>query len=63
MQLIDNSMEILIDKRELVYELDHHELVSTEGGIIKTLEFGILVVSAAYGAGYAIGEFVYNITH
>ncbi|MGB3064594.1 class IIb bacteriocin, lactobin A/cerein 7B family [Sphingobacterium thalpophilum] len=56
-------MEILIDKRELVYELDHHELVNTEGGIIKTLEFGILVVSAAYGAGYAIGEFVYNITH
>lgn len=50
-------------KNGLVSELDFTEAIETEGGIRAIVELVILVGGAAYGAGYAAGEFFYNITH
>ncbi|SMG47293.1 class IIb bacteriocin, lactobin A/cerein 7B family [Sphingobacterium psychroaquaticum] len=55
-------MENLL-KNGLVSELDFTEARKTEGGIKSLVKLVILVGGAAYGAGYAAGEFVYNITH
>lgn len=51
-----------------IRELDLNESKNIDGGIIlhpvkSMVEFGILVVGASYAAGYALGEFAYNITH
>lgn len=44
-------------------ELSLEETKSIDGGSLAILEAGMLIIGAAYGAGYAIGEFAYNITH
>jgi lactobin A/cerein 7B family class IIb bacteriocin len=45
-------------------ELSLEEAAYIQGGFANPiLEAAILVVGAAYGAGYALGEFAYNLTH
>jgi len=43
--------------------LSVEEAQEIEGGSLAIIEAGVLIVGAAYGAGYAIGEFLYNVTH
>ncbi|WDF68857.1 hypothetical protein PQ465_00420 [Sphingobacterium oryzagri] len=53
-------MSFQIENYNLV-ELRQEQLENTEGG--KFLEEALMLIGAVYAAGYALGEFAYNITH
>jgi len=43
--------------------LSAEEAQSIQGGSLAIIKAGVLIEGAAYSARYAMGEFIYNITH